>query len=222
MTFTIIIVSAVFIILLILPQIIKRVVYKKLTTYLGNRQYEEFEKLLDGFFATFSFKPFNREYMRLTACFMQNDKKKIEAQLDNIFSRIKMKDAQKAAVANRGFYFYLENKNYKKAEKMLKLCQKTDENANDVHVMEMMYNIMALHKSENLQEIKDRLEPLKKESDAYTNQAKRVRIGIFEYLLGLQYSYQNNKKTSQSYLKSALQNCKNTPYEREIKQLLEA
>lgn len=222
MTFTIILASAVLIILLILPQIIKRIVYKKLTDYLGKREYDAFEKLLDGFFCTFSFKPFNREYMRLTAYFMQGDKKKIEAQFDNIFDRLKMKDAQKAAVANRAFYFYLENKNYKKTEKMLEICQKADQNQNELHIMELMYNIMVLHKSDNLQEIKERLEPLKKEHDAYTNQAKRVRIGIFEYLLGLQYAYQNNKKSAQRYLTSALENCKNTPYEQEIRTMLEA
>ena len=40
------------------------------------------------------------------------------------------------------------------------------------------------------------MEPLKKETDAYTNPAKRVRIGVFEYLIGLQYSYLHNKKES--------------------------
>ena len=49
MTFTFLITAAVLIILLIIPQIMKRVVYKKLTGYLSERDYERFEKLLDGF-----------------------------------------------------------------------------------------------------------------------------------------------------------------------------
>lgn len=64
MTFTFLITAAVLIILLIIPQIMKRVVYKKLTGYLSERDYERFEKLLDGFACTFSFKPYNREYIR--------------------------------------------------------------------------------------------------------------------------------------------------------------
>ena len=49
MTFTFLITAAVLIILLIIPQIMKRVVYKKLTGYLSERDYERFEKLLDIF-----------------------------------------------------------------------------------------------------------------------------------------------------------------------------
>ena len=48
MTFTFLITAVVLIILLIIPQIMKRVVYKKLTGYLSERDYERFEKLLDG------------------------------------------------------------------------------------------------------------------------------------------------------------------------------
>ena len=192
MTFTFLITAAVLIILLIIPQIMKRVVYKKLTGYLSERDYERFEKLLDGFACTFSFKPYNREYMRLNSYFMQGDKRKIEAQLDTIFSKMKMRDQQKAAAARQGFYFYMENQKFKKAESMLHICRK------------------------------ERLEPMKKMPDAFTNDAKRVRIGIFEYLLGLQYTYLCNKKLSKTYLTSALKNCRNTPYEYEIKKLLKA
>ena len=41
MTFTFLITAAVLIILLIIPQIMKRVVYKKLTGYLSERDYEQ-------------------------------------------------------------------------------------------------------------------------------------------------------------------------------------
>lgn len=122
MPLKIMIIAAVIIILIILPQVAKRIVYKKLTTHLSKREYDEFEALLDGFICTFSFRPYNREYMRLTACFMRNDVHRIADQLDNMFSRLKMKDEQKAAVAKRGFYFYLENREYRKAEKMLNIC----------------------------------------------------------------------------------------------------
>lgn len=220
MTLTVIIVSLAIIILIILPQIAKRITYKKLTTHLGKREYEQFETLLDGFICTFSFRPYNREFMRLNAYFMQADTKKIEAQLDTMFTRLKMKEEQKAAVAKQGFYFYLENKNYTKAEKMLKICRKDAKNENEVHVMDMMYDILALQKSDHIQEIKSRLDSIKKQPNLVNNPAQRVRLGIFEYLLGLQYAYQNNKKTSKNYLESALKNCVHTPYEPQILALL--
>lgn len=208
------------IILIILPRIAKHIVYKKLTTYLSKREYLAFEKLLDGFICTFSFCPYNREYIRLNACLMQGDTKKIETQFDNMFKHLKMKEEQKIAVAKQAFYFYLENKNYTKTEKMLRTCRNDKKNENDVYVMDMLYTILVLQKSDHIQEIKERLDTLKKQPNALNNQMQRVRIGIFEYLLGLQYSYQNNEKTSKSYLESALNNCKHTPYEREIQMLL--
>ncbi|MCR0262908.1 hypothetical protein MKC73_03235 [[Clostridium] innocuum] len=220
MTFTFIIAAAVIIILLIIPQVMKKIVYKKLTAYLSAKDYTAFEKLLDGFACTFSFKPYNREYMRLNSYFMQGDKKKIEVQLDTIFKKMKMKDEQRAAAARQGFYFYMENQKFKRAEEMLKICRKSDKNMNELHTMEMMYSILALKESKYIQEIKDRLDSLKKAPDAFTSDASRVRIGIFEYLLGLQYTYLNNKKLSKTYLHSALKNCRNTPYEYEIRKLL--
>lgn len=220
MTFTFLIALAVIIILLIIPQVMKKIVYKKLTTYLSQGQYDDFTKLLDGFACTFSFKPYNREFMRLTSYFMRNDKKMIEEQLDRMFTKLKMKGEQKTAVANRGFYFYLENQKYDKAEKMLNICQKADKSPSDLHTMDMMYSILALKKSNHIQEIRDRLEPLRSQPDAFIDPAKKVRIGIFEYLLGLQYSYMNNRKLAKNYLSSALKNCQNTPYEREIRKII--
>lgn len=222
MPFTFIIVLAVILILLIIPQVMKRVVYKKLTAHLAAKEYVEFEKLLDGFACTFSFKPYNREYMRLNSYVMQGDKKKIETQLDTLFAKLKMKDEQKVAVAKQGFYFYMEQQNFHKAESMLKICRKSDKNENELHTMEMMYSILALKKSDYIQEIRDRLEPMKKAPNAFTKDANRVRIGIFEYLLGLQYTYLRNKKLSKTYLTSALKNCRNTPYEAIIQNLLQA
>ncbi|MEG0329600.1 MAG: hypothetical protein RR602_00545 [Longicatena sp.] len=220
MNIKLIILCIIIIILLIAPRIAKQVVYKKLTKLLSLHEYESFEKLLDGFVCTFSFRPFNREYMRLTAYLMSNDKEKIEGQFDNIFKRIKMKDAQKLSVAKRGFYFYLENKNFDKTKKMLTICKKSDSDGNELHNMQLMYDILVLQKSDYISEIKERLESLKKVQATQNTSAHQVRIGVFEYLLGLQYLYQNNKKSSKNYLESALSHCKNTPYENQILSLL--
>ena len=186
------------IILFLLPRIIQRVVYKKLTNYLSTQQYDQFESLLDGFWCTFSFRPFNREYMRLTSYFMQNDAQKISKQLNNLFENIKLNDQQEVAIANRAFYFYLEQKNNPKAKEMLEKCKQKDENHNEVDTMEIMYSIIGEKKSEHIKDIQSRLAILQKESDAYTNHTKIIKIGVFEYMIGLQYSYLHNKKESKN------------------------
>lgn len=219
MNWILIIVCIAVVIGLLLPLAQKQIVYKKLTKYLEQGKYKEFEKLLDGFWCTFSYRPFNREFMRLNAYFMQNDAKRIQKQLDNLFENIKMNDEQKSSVAKQAFYFYMEQKKYAQAKKMLDICQAHDTNKNEIETIQIMYSILGERKSEHIRDIKAQLEPLQKEKDAYTNPAKRVRIGVFEYLIGLQYLYMNNKK-SKEYLNNALQHCKGTTYEAQIQTLL--
>lgn len=219
MTLVLIIVLIAAGILWILPKIIKQNIYRKMTRALSERRYDDLENILDSFWCTFSYKPYNREFMRLTSYTMQRDTKRIKEQYDKMFGKLKMSQKQKIPLAKRAFYFYLETKDFTKAHEMLSLCQK-DPNENEFHVMEIMYDILAKKKSTHIQEIKQSLDLLKHQKDALSNEANRVRIGVYEYLIGLQYSYLNNYKTSQSYLKSALDHCKNTPYESMILELL--
>lgn len=215
-----VVITITLIILLITPKIIKQKTYKKLTSLLSNKQYDQFEKKLDSLSAITSFKPFNREYMRLTSYFMQNNQSKIKNQLDLMFDKLKMTKEQKKAVATRGFYFYMEIQEYDKANKMISILQDTPINQNEMHNIKVMYSILAEKKGDYIEEIKNRLKALKKDISSYSDNAKQVKIGIFEYLLGLQYYYINEKQISHKYLISALYHCKNTPYEREIKKYL--
>ncbi len=205
------------IILLAWPRLSANRYYKKLTSLLSEGKYDEFEKTLDGFMCTAAFRPFNREYMRLTAYIMQQDVKKIDEQINNLFDRIKMNDAQEAEVAKQAFYFYLETKKYKETKKMLQICQEKSTNTSEVKTMELMYSVLADKKSEHIPDLKKQLEGLKKNP---SSQANTVRMGIYEYLIGLQYTYLNNKKESKKYLEAALEHCKGTPYQRQIEDVL--
>ncbi len=220
MTVVLIIVAIAICILWIFPKFMKQKIYKKMTNALSNKAYDELDEILDSFWCTFSYKPYNREFMRLTSYTMQGDKKKIETQFDTMFQKLRMSQKQKLPLAKRAFYYYLEVNQFEKAQEMLSIC-KEDPNTNEYHVMQMMYDILAQKKSNHIQEIKNNLTQLKAQKDAYTKEANRVRIGVYEYLIGLQYHYLNNTKTSRSYLKEALKHCKHTPYEPLIKELLE-
>lgn len=202
----------------IFPIASKKYVYKKLMNYLAIGDYEGFEYYLDGVLCTFSYRPFNIEYMRLTSYMMQNDTNKIEEQLNKIFTKLKLNTNQKASVAQRAFYFYMEQKKYKKAKDMLSICKESD--IPEIQTMDLMFSILGEKKSDYIKDIKKELENLKKAPDANSNQANIVRIGIYEYLLGLQYTYLHNTRESKKYLNSALEHCKGTPYEKEIVALL--
>ena len=50
---------------------------------------------------------------------------------------------------------------------------------------------------------------------------KDLMVGSLEYLIGLQYSYLNDKKNMMKYFKPALIHCKGTTYEVEMNQVIE-
>ncbi len=208
-------------ILWIFPKFMKQRIYKKMTDALSHKEYDTLDEILDSFWCTFSYKPYNREFMRLTSYTMQGDRKKIEEQYATMFQKLRMSKKQKLPLAKHAFYFYLETSQFEKAHEILSVC-KDDPNTNEYHVMQIMYDILADKKSNHIQEIKKSLDQLKSQKDAYKKEANRVRIGAYEYLLGLQYHYLHNVKTSQSYLKAALKNCRHTPYEPLIQEMLQS
>ena len=100
------------------PIIMKKVVWKKLLSQLDNEQYDEFYKTLDSNACKFSYQAFNCEYMRLSGYLAQRNDAKIEEQFD-LLKNMRISNKQKASVASRGFYYYLEKGKIKKAEGML-------------------------------------------------------------------------------------------------------
>lgn len=80
---------------------------------MNNEQYDEFYKTLDTGICKFSYQAFNREYMRLSGYLAQRNDTKIEEQFE-LLKNMRISNKQKASVATRGFYYYLEKEKSKK------------------------------------------------------------------------------------------------------------
>lgn len=194
--------------LLIAPLIARKLLYSRLIRYLGQQDYESFNALLDGLMCTFLFRPFNREFLRLNAVIAENDDEKVMNQLKLMFSKLKMNDVQKNAVSEKGFYFYMDLKEYDRAAEMLNSIKHSKEDSPSLHNMQMLYDILAEHKSSYINEIKQKVDQI-----GDTEGPAAVQLGIFQYMLGLQYSYKNDRKTAADYLNRAEKNCRGTIYE---------
>mgnify|MGYP000155141676 FL=1 len=73
----------------------------------------------------------------------------------------------------------------------------------------MLFRIMIEKKSEDIAEMEALLE--KKEAEKIKKDQKQdqqVQMGILQYLLGLQYSYQKNRRQMELYLNKARVNLK--------------
>ena len=80
-TMNVMIIIILTLVFILVPIIMKKVLWKKLLVQLNNEQYDEFYKTLDTGICKFSYQAFNREYMRLSGYLAQRNDTKIEEQL---------------------------------------------------------------------------------------------------------------------------------------------
>lgn len=196
------------IIILIRNYLMRKVYTKKIMKSMSEENYDQFYQILDSFWCKFALRPADREMMRLSAVLSQGEVGKIEDQI-TMMLHMRMKKKRKAAVAMQGFYFYVEMKNRRKADKMISIVQ---ENAGPEAAKElkMISSVLLRKEAKYIHEMQA----------YYDNAAADEQKGMFAYLLGLQYKYKNDTKKSKKYLKEALQKLKGTPYEEEIRGLL--
>ena len=83
--------------------------------------------------------------------------------------------------------------------------------------LKIQYDIFILKESKHIDEIKKNLEIAQRNNMPN----KDLMVGSLEYLIGLQYSYLNDKKNMMKYFKPALIHCKGTTYEVEMNQVIE-
>ena len=198
----------VLVVILIRNYLLRKTYTKKIMKAMSEEDYDRFYHILDSFWCKFALHPADREMMRLSAVLSQGDTAKIEDQI-NLMLHMRMKKKRKAAVAMQGFYFYVEMKNRRKADKMISIVQ---ENAGPQSAKElkMIASVLLRKEAKYIHEMQA----------YYDNAVADEQKGMFAYLLGLEYKYKNDTRKSKKYLKEALQKLKGTPYEEEIRSLL--
>lgn len=145
--------------------------------------------------------------MRLSAYVSLGKAKDIEEQLQ-LMLNMRLRKKEKASVAIQGFYYYVEAKNRRKANDMIKIVE---ENAPaSAKELKMIASVLLRKEARYI-----------KEFQAYYDGSQTdQQRGMFAYMLGLQYSYINENDKSLQYLREAKKLLKGTPYEEVIQELL--
>ena len=216
-TINVIIIIVLTVLFVVVPVIMKKVVWKKLLTQLNNEQYDEFYKTLDSTSCKLSYQAFNREYMRLSGYLAQRNDAKIEEQFE-LVKNMRISNKQKASVASRGFYYYLEKGKIKKAEGMLSygksfVDEKTFKN------MQIQFSILMKKEAKYIDDCKEILNGLWDGQSGLDNNRK-FPVGTIQYLIGLQYSYLKDIDHMMEYFNPALQNLADTPYEEDMRRIM--
>lgn len=199
------------------PMIFRKITWTKLNREIMNDDYTTFYKTLDSFMCKMGMNAFERENMRLSGLISENRKDDVEEQI-NMMMNMRIKESQKLAMRERAFYYYLQQGRAKKTKDMLDAVRSI--NADRAKDLEIQYSILIKKESRYIKEVQEKIDHLWDGKSELSDDRKMI-IGTFEYLLGLQYSYQKDIENRDKVFTQALKHCAGTPYEDAIKKIME-
>lgn len=203
--------------LIIIPIIMKKVSWNKLLKMSESNNFTGYYKELDSLKCKLSFSAFDRENMRLSGYITEGKNAQVEEQF-RFMEHMRLKRKQRAALGARGFYYYLEKGRVKKARDMMELV-KANGSEQSYKDLEIQYSILLKKESKHIQDVQDKIDAIwdgKSEIPA----DKQMMVGTFEYLIGLQYSYENDYKNMMKHFEPAMKLCKGTPYEADMLEII--
>ncbi len=198
-----------------IPYIVRSFLWNKFTKTVNKKEYDKALELLDNRAYRFLFGELNIDFNILKVYLTMKDNDRIVAQTNHILS-LKMNKEQRAAICSSTFFYFIDAQNQEMAKRILeqiRLCANDTEYNYDA----AMYRVIIEKKSEDI----DYLQTLLKENaKALQNPANAQQLGMINYMLGLQYSYNNDRKQAQLHFNRAKTNLKGTPYHKKIKKLM--
>ena len=201
------------------PFVIRSLLWNRVLKLLHNGQYDKVLIMLNSKAFQLFFKEYDRNWNTLRVYLAQGNNRKIEEQTKKLLDS-RLTNAQAYQIASQTYFYFLDRENRDVCERLLSYIEKS---AGEEELLydRMLFRIMIEKKSEDIAEMEALLE--KKEAEKIKKDQKQdqqVQMGILQYLLGLQYSYQKNRRQMELYLNKARVNLKGTQYHKKVKQLL--
>lgn len=165
---------------------IQKYISSKLTDYLFNGDFDNFEKLINKWYTKYLIHPFNIDFLKLNEAIVKQDKKQIEDCLA-VFENTTITDAQKQAIYQKAFFYYLQEDNHTKLKKYYKLIKNLEDKT-------LFNNIDDIYKIVVDKEV-DQLEKYEKIYSQNKN-------SMAAYLLYNMYKNLDNNKKADEYLKA--------------------
>lgn len=203
--------------LIIIPIIMKKVSWNKLLKMSESNNFAGYYKELDSLKCKLSFSAFDRENMRLSGYITEGKNAQVEEQF-RFMEHMRLKRKQRAALGARGFYYYLEKGRVKKARDMMELV-KANGSEQSYKDLEIQYSILLKKESKHIQDVQDKIDAIW-DGKSEIPEDKKMMVGTFEYLIGLQYSYENDYKNMMKHFEPAMKLCKGTPYEADMLEII--
>jgi len=127
----------------------------KITKMLMQSDFEQFDQYIDSTLVKLVLHPFNRDYLKLNAAFLQKNKKLIDQRVDVLNSR-GLNDKQKEEVYRNVFAYYVTNGNKERAKECVRRLQTIKKNKKVGQQAELIYKVQLEKSYEGLEELVER------------------------------------------------------------------
>ncbi len=199
-----------------IPYVTRMFIFNRFNNVVNKGNYDKGLEILDGRLFKLLMGEVSTEWNRLKIYLTQNDLEKIEDQTNKLLT-MKMNKDQTYAVCSSVFFFFIDSENQAMARKVLdymKPCTSQEEYDYD----SAMYRVIIEKKSEDIDYINNLIKDNAKALQAPKN---ALQAGLLQYMLGLQYMYQDNKKEALVHFNRAKNDLKGTPYHKKVKKIIE-
>ena len=165
----------------------KRTTFKRLQQLMAAKQWDEFDRLLDGKLTSMLYPRYNRDYLRLNSYLLREDHKRADEMFDLLLG-LNLPKMQRVDLVIKAFNYYVGQEDRKKSKELLHEIKGFEGGQAEAvaHECQLMYDTMILKRHNDIPELERMLE------EAGDDKVKGCRL---EYLLALQYK---NKATRPS------------------------
>ena len=192
-----------------IPYVARSFCWNRFIKHVNKKQYDLALQDTEGKLFTLLFGEVSCHWNQLKIYLECKDDKQI-CQKTNELLNAKLSQKQRYQLTNSIYFYFLDTENQEMAKKVkdhLDTCCKDEEKIyNDI-----LYRVFIEKKADDIETCKELLAQS-------PNHSKEQ--GLLEYLLGLQYQYNKDKKNSLLYFEKAKNDLKGTPYHNKIKKQL--
>ena len=179
----------------------KRTTFKRLQQLMAAKQWDEFDRLLDGKLTSMLYPRYNRDYLRLNPetrrlIKVTPDDAEETARMFDLLLGLNLPKMQRVDLVIKAFNYYVGQEDRKKSKELLHEIKGFEGGQAEAvaHECQLMYDTMILKRHNDIPELERMLE------DVGDDPVKRCRL---EYLLALQYQNKGDEAKFQEFLEKS-------------------
>ena len=173
----------------------KRTTFKRLQQLMAAKQWDEFDRLLDGKLTSMLYPRYNRDYLRLNSYLLREDHKRAD-EMFNLLLGLNLPKMQRVDLVIKAFNYYVGQEDRKKSKELLHEIEGFEGGQAEAvaHECQLMYDTMILKRHNDIPELERMLK------EAGDDKVKSCRL---EYLLALQYKNKGDEAKFQEFLEKS-------------------